>query len=113
MQGTLSEDVLPGLLRELYVGRKTGTLQLKRGDERRGVRFRKGNIIRADTNVKEERLGETLVRLGQLSQTDLDRATELVLREKRRLGEVLIDLGVMDKDHLDDAMALHVREILL
>jgi len=113
MQGTLSEDVLPGLLRELYVGRKTGVLYFIRGEERRGVRFRKGNIVRADTNVKDERLGETLVRLSLLGQVDLGRATEIVLREKRRLGEVLADLGVMDKEHLDEALALHVREILL
>jgi tetratricopeptide (TPR) repeat protein len=113
MQGTLSEGALPGLLRELYVGRKTGMLSFVSGDERRGVRFRKGNIVRGDTSVTEDRLGETLVRLGLLSPIDLTRATEIVVLEKKRLGTVLVDLGVMDKDRLDDAIAIHVREILL
>ncbi len=113
MHGSLSEGALPGLLRELYVGRKTGMLYFVRGEERRGVRFRKGNIVRGDTNVKDERLGETLVRLGMLTQVDLDRATELVVLEKKRLGTVLIELGVLDKDKLDDVIAIHVREILL
>jgi tetratricopeptide (TPR) repeat protein len=113
MNGSLSEGVLPGLLRELYVGRKTGMLYFVNGDERRGVRFRKGHIIRADTNVKVERLGETLVRLGLLTQTDLDRATEIIIRDKKRLGVVLQELGVLDKDRTEEAIAIHVREILL
>jgi hypothetical protein len=34
MKGQLSEGVLPGLLRDLYVGRQTGTLRCARNDER-------------------------------------------------------------------------------
>src|SRR5262245_23458442 len=110
MQGALSQGVLPGLLRELYVGRKTGILYFLKADERRGVCFRKGHIVRADTNVKEERLGETLMRLGKLSADDFARASEVVVREKKRLGAVLQQLGILDKDGLEEALAAHVRE---
>jgi tetratricopeptide (TPR) repeat protein len=113
MKGTLSEGAIAGILRELYVGRKSGLLNFTKGGERRSVRFYKGNIIHADTNVKDERLGETLVRRGLLSAADLKRATGFVLRDKRRLGEVLKEMGVLDKDQLEDALALQVREILL
>jgi tetratricopeptide (TPR) repeat protein len=112
MKGSLSEGAIAGILRELYVGRKSGLLHFTRGSERRSVRFYKGNIVHADTNVKEERLGETLVRRGLLSAADLKRATGFVLRDKRRLGEVLQGIGVLDKDQLEDALALQVREIL-
>ena len=60
MKGSLAEGALPGLLRELYVGRKTGVLHFSAGEERRSVRMRRGHLIHADTNVKEDRLGETL-----------------------------------------------------
>lgn len=112
MQGTLSEGVLPGLLRELYVGRKSGILHFTSGDEERGVRFRKGNIVNANTSVEEERLGATLLRNGLLPETELARATEVVLRDKKRLGVVLQELAVMDRDRLEDALAIHVREVL-
>ncbi len=112
MKGTLSEGAIAGILRELYVGRKSGLLHFTKEGERRSVRLYKGNIIHADTNVKEERLGETLVRRGLLSASDLKRATGFVLRDKRRLGEVLQEMGVLDKDQLEDALALQVREIL-
>lgn len=113
MKGSLAEGVLPGVLRDLYVGRKSGLLHFLRDDERRSVRFRHGHIINADTNVRRERLGETLVRLGQLTQQDLDRATEVVIRDKKRLGAALQELGIMDLGRVEDALALQVREVLL
>jgi len=113
MKGTLSEGAIAGILRELYVGRKSVLLHFTRSDERRSVRFHKGNIVHGDTNVKEDRLGETLVRQELLSAADLKRATGFVLRDRKRLGVVLRELGILDKDKLEDALALHSREILL
>src|SRR6266581_9333046 len=113
MKGTLSVGVLPGLFRGLYVGRKTGMLHFLKGEERRGIRCQKAVIVRGDTNVKEDHLGETLVRQNLLSQADLDRASEIVGRDRKRLGVVLQELGIMDRDRVEEAIALHVREILL
>jgi hypothetical protein len=112
MNGTLAEGVLPGLLRELYVGRKTGLLHFTQGNELRSVRFRGGTIVNAQTNVAADYLGEVLVRKGLLTAADLGRATEVVLREKKRLGQAFIELGIMDQDRLEDAMAFQVHEIL-
>jgi hypothetical protein len=113
MQGSLAEGLLPTVLRDLYVARKTGFLHFNREGERRSVYFSKGNIVHADTNVREERLGETLVRQGLLTEADLKRATGFVLRDKKRLGAVLVELDILDGDRLEDALAVHVREILL
>ena len=68
MKGPLAEGVLPGVLRELYVGRKTGNLHCVNGSERRSVRLERGTIVNADTNVTEDRLGEILVRIYHESQ---------------------------------------------
>lgn len=113
MNGSLAEGVLPSLLRVLYVGRRTGLLHLNRGEQRYTVLLRRGDIVSARTDVKTERLGETLVRLGWLSETDLERATERVAKEGKRLGQALQELGILEKDRLEEALALHVREILL
>ena len=83
-----------------------------RGEERQSLRFRRGHIVNAHTNVLEERLGEMLVRRGLLSEADLARATEIVVRDGRRLGEVLAELGLIDANGLEDAIALHVHEML-
>jgi tetratricopeptide (TPR) repeat protein len=112
MTGELAEGVVPGLLQEIYVGRRSGTLNLMRGDERQSLRFRGGHIVNAHTNVVEARLGELLVRRGLLSEADLEKATETVVREHRRLGEVLVELGFLTPGGLEDAVALHVHEML-
>jgi curved DNA-binding protein CbpA len=113
MQGTLTPGVLPGLLRDVYVGRKSGLVHFTRGDERRGVRFRRGHIANASSSAAEDRLGEVLVRLRVLSQADLERATAVMLKDKKRLGIVLQELGVMSREKLEESLVLHVREILL
>jgi tetratricopeptide (TPR) repeat protein len=112
MRGALAEGVVPGLLREVYVGRRTGTLTLARGKERQSIRFRHGHIVNAQTNVEEERLGEMLVRRGLLSEADLALATTAVREGGRRLGEVLQERKLLDAGGLGDAVALHVHEML-
>jgi len=84
MRGELAEGVVPGLLRELYVGRRDGTLTLARGEERQSLRFRHGHIVNAHTNVVEERLGEMLVRRGLLSAADLDRVAPNAINDNVR-----------------------------
>jgi curved DNA-binding protein CbpA len=110
--GEIAEGILPELLRSIYVERRSGTLHLVRGQEEQSLRFRRGHIVNATTNVKEDRLGEMLVRRGHLTEADLARATEVVVSEKRRLGEVLAELGLLDKDGLEDAIAVHAHEVI-
>jgi tetratricopeptide (TPR) repeat protein len=113
MQGTLQEGVLPLVLRTVYVERKTGPLHVTRGAERASVCFTQGNIVYGQSNIKECRLGETLVRHALLTEWDLERARDVMKVTGRRLGEVLLDLGILDASGLEDALAIHVREVLM
>ncbi len=112
IRGALWEGVLPGVLKTLYVGRRTGVLTFVRGDERCGVRFRLGNILSADTSVRENRLGERLVRQGRLTPADLKRTLGFALRDRKRLGAVLMDLGLLDAAGLEEAVTGHAYEVL-
>jgi tetratricopeptide (TPR) repeat protein len=113
VKGTLGEGVLPSVLRELYVGRKTGVLRFTQGAARRTIHFVKGSIVNAASEVPAEHLGEVLVRLGRLTRADADRAGEAARRENKRLGAVLMELGLFNQDQLGDALALHAHEILI
>ena len=44
MRGELWEGVLPGILRDLYVGRRTGRLTFTSGDEFRALHLRHGHM---------------------------------------------------------------------
>ena len=110
--GQLAEGVIPPLLRDVYVGRRTGLLSFVRGWERRSVRFISGNIVHADTNAPGGHLGDLMVRHGLLQREDLSRALALSRRTGRRLGVVLIDEDLLDRSLLDDAVELHVVDTL-
>jgi tetratricopeptide (TPR) repeat protein len=113
MKGTLTEGALPALLRAVYVGRKTGILHFKRGADVRSVRFRQGHILSAQSTVRNEHLGEVLVRNELLTQAELDRAGARKRATGKKLGETLQEMGLIEREHLEDALALHVREVLL
>jgi tetratricopeptide (TPR) repeat protein len=112
MKGTLAEGVLPTVLQAIYVGKQTGILHVSRDDTRRSLFFREGALVHAGTNVREERLGETLVTLGFLKPEDLKRATETVVRENKRLGHAVRDMGLLDQERVEVALTEHARMVL-
>jgi tetratricopeptide (TPR) repeat protein len=113
LTGELAQGILPGVLRTLYVERRTGLLTVTRQAEQGSVCFIRGNIVYGSTTIKECQLGETLVRHGILRQQDRERAGAMVSATGQRLGQILLDLGLLDADGLEDALALQVREVLL
>ena len=112
IRGPLWEGVLPSVLRRLYVERKTGRLSFQRGLESHAVRFRHGHIVNADTNVRQDRMGELLVRQGALTPARLKGALDRVHREGRLLGSILVEQGLLDAQGLEEAVAAHVRHVL-
>jgi tetratricopeptide (TPR) repeat protein len=112
MIGALAEGVLPPVLQAIYVGRESGILHVSREDARRSLYFKRGALVHAGTNVREERLGEVLVRQGFLKPEDLKRATELLVRENKRLGLALVELGILTKDRVELALTEHARLVL-
>jgi DnaJ-domain-containing protein 1 len=112
IQGPLWEGVLPSVLRKLYVERRTGRLSFQRDVERHSVRFQNGHIVNAETNVREDRMGELLVRQGRLTPPDLKRALGFALRDRKRLGVILMEMGLLDAQGLEEAVAAHVRHVL-
>lgn len=108
----LYQGVLPEVLRELYVGGRTGTLDLKRAGEVRSLRFWKGNVVHGRSNVTEEHMGEVAVREGLLSAKDLERANAVTAKKRLRLGQVLKDLRIMTDAQVEELVALHARVVL-
>ena len=100
------------LMRDIFVSGRTGHLHFTRPKEWRSLRFLKGQILHATSDVEGEHLGDVLVRYGLLAQEDLERARRVVLSERRKLGTVLDSMGIMAKEELESSIKLHVREVL-
>jgi tetratricopeptide (TPR) repeat protein len=100
------------LMREIYLGRKSGHLHFTHGKGRRSLLIHSGHILHGTSDVVGEHLGDVLVRYGLLEQPELNQATRIVLKDRKRLGAVLAEQGLMDTERLSNAVSLHVREIL-
>jgi serine/threonine protein kinase len=100
------------LLRDIYVGGKSGHLHFTAGRSCRSLRIFKGQILYGTSDADGEHLGDVLVRYGMITEADRLRAVQKVLQERRRLGESLVGDGLLEQERLEEALGLHVREIL-
>ncbi len=113
LEGTLEPGRLPGLLRELYAGRRSGLLRLSAAEGERILALRDGRPLQATSAAPGEDLGDRLVQSGLLAAVDLQRARHLVAAGGQRLEQALIELGALDAATLAAPVAEHARELLL
>jgi curved DNA-binding protein CbpA len=99
-------------LRDIFFGKKTGSLVFRCGEIAKYFFFDKGAIIQVKTNQKDERLGEILFKLERLSQEEHARLDDYV-EPSTNIGEVLKTQGVISEQDLSDALAQQVRDSLL
>ncbi|MBL8151384.1 MAG: DnaJ domain-containing protein, partial [Blastocatellia bacterium] len=66
----------------------------------KSIYFEQGAIVYAKSTLREDRLGETLIRVGRITQTDFDRATTVMKQDGIRFGAALIKLGKIDEVEL-------------
>lgn len=111
MRGDLTQDSLPDILRAIYRQRKSGSLRLVQGQTRKEIFFELGAMIFASSNCKEDRIGETMLRHGFLSQNDYQRVQSHMGRGKR-FGKVLVDLGIITERELIMNVTIQILDII-
>ncbi len=94
MHGSLNEDSLPTVFRRLYAGAKSGILHLSRDGLSKRIYFREGAISFAGSDIEEERLGESLIRVGGIKRSDLENALQVVKQTGQSLGKTLVEMGL-------------------
>lgn len=98
----------------LSAERKSGDLEVRSGTITKTVYFDHGRIVFAASNLRRDRLGESLVALGSITDEEFERASTLMRRERtRRFGEALVRAGVMDTSELGRSVARQVSRIVI
>jgi tetratricopeptide (TPR) repeat protein len=101
-------------LRRLAVERRSGDLQVRSSKLVKTVFFDHGRIVFAGSNLKKDRLGESLVALGQITDEEYVRAQAVMKVDRRkRFGEALVQAGVLDKNQVGRSVARQVNRIVL
>lgn len=110
----LSTTPVAHALRLLSADRRSGDLQVNAGRAVKTVFFDRGRIVFAASNLKKDRLGESLVDQGRITPEQYRQAEALLQAGRnRRIGEALVESGAFQKSELGRMVARQVDRILL
>ena len=109
LKGQLQHFSLGELFQTLALNQHTGCLILKHEDAEKSIYFSNGTISLLSTG-RSMRLGEILLRDGQITPEDLEAACEEQKKGGKLLGRILIDHGHITVEELRRAIS---RQILI
>src|SRR6187455_1954866 len=95
----LSATPIAEPLRQLAVERRSGDFQVQSGRAVKTIFFDNGRAIFAASNLKKDRLGESMVAHGRITAEEF-RQAEALLKRGRRLGDALIEAGLVQKSEI-------------
>ena len=114
MSQELQSHLLSEEIRSVLAMGKTGILEVSSRQAGKGIYFRAGQVVFASSSLEEDRLGESLIRLGRISRADFAAAYRLEMgRRKRRIGQALVGAGLISEDELGKLVAHQVESIIL
>jgi serine/threonine protein kinase/curved DNA-binding protein CbpA len=112
LHGTLAETAVAGLIREIYAARGTGILHFEREGASKRIYFKTGSVVFANSDVNEDRLGEFLIRQGEIDRALFDRVSEAMRRTGQRMGKTLTDLGLFSNEQVKEFVRRQVQGII-
>jgi CheY-like chemotaxis protein len=89
------EDNLPELITAFHLAQQTGELTLQKGKVKKTIYFEKGRPCFAISNLVTDRFGPFLVRVGKITQAQLELVTAAADKTGRRTGDVLVEMALL------------------
>ncbi len=113
ISGSLEDVSVADVMQFIHLGQRTGTLMLRRDDERAMIGFHKGKLVSAGS-PNTPRLGELLTRGGLISNDQLEQAmqTQVVEEHERSLGQILVSNDAIQQDSLRRAVGQQIEETI-
>jgi tetratricopeptide (TPR) repeat protein len=114
LEGPLKEFHIQDVFQLLDLGRKSGVLRVTSELRQASgtVSFERGGVVAASL-ANSQPIGSRLVRLGKISEQDLDRARALQESgDPRRLGDILVANGVIARRELDRQLKGQIEDTI-
>lgn len=111
--GSLRDVPLAEVLRKVATEERSGDLQVNLGTGIKSIYFDNGFIVFAASNLKRDRLGESLIERGRISRHEFALASMLMKGSKRKFGQALVQAGVMSEEELGKQVAGQVNRIVM
>ena len=105
-------DHFPDLITAFHLAQQTGELTVQKGKVKKTVYFEKGRPCFAISNLIADRFGPFLVRVGKITQAQLDLCAAAAEKTGRRTGEVLVEMGLLKDTEKLYYVAQQVKAII-
>ncbi len=113
LSGDFSTMPLKDLVAYLGNRRATGVLRVGRGEVRKLIQLRRGQIVSASSNQPREHIGQFLVNQGHLSMEQLAQAHATQRETRFLMGKILVMIGLVPEQTVRDTLRLKFSETLL
>jgi hypothetical protein len=110
LEGNLACFEVPDLLTFLNLGRRTGALVMERADYETKLYLREGRPVFASSTSEQLRFGTMLVKMGKLSEADMERLTSG--QRGARIGQVLLQEKILSEEELAVLLKVQVSEVI-
>jgi hypothetical protein len=112
LKGNLRTMALPDVLQWIALGRKTGSLHVRRGATETRILFREGSVFSSWSNDPRHSLGQYLIRDRQVSEEQLFKALLAQERGGGLIGSILVGEGVLAENDLRQTLAFKAEETI-
>ncbi|CAB1063297.1 hypothetical protein D1BOALGB6SA_8080 [Olavius sp. associated proteobacterium Delta 1] len=97
----------------VYTSKANGIGAIKTNGISKNLVFNEGRLIRAATTLREERIGNLIVKKESLSPATLNRLLIDARKQGKRIGQFLVEKGVLSHDALQELLLLQNEQILI
>lgn len=111
--GAYSPVVLTEVLKRTADESRSGALQVVSGPSVKTVHFGMGKVRFAASNIRNDRLGESMLAHELISMRDFELASEKMRQAGCRFGEALMQLGRLTESELQRELAIQIQRIVL
>ena len=112
LQGSLSQETLAGVIRGLYIDRKSGILHIQRDETKKRIYFKKGSMIFANSDVNDDRIGEFLIRGGAIDRASFEMAAKVAKETGKRFGKTIVEMGYMTAEDMQARVTEQIQAII-
>ncbi|MFH1702296.1 MAG: DUF4388 domain-containing protein [Nitrospirota bacterium] len=112
LKGNIKDSSIPKILVYLNRNRKTGTLKVMAPAFTKKVYLHKGDAVFASSTDEDDRLGETLTKVGKITMEQYDTSVEILKKTGKRQGEILVELGYLTPQEIIWGVKYQIRDII-
>ena len=111
--GFISEVPFLFFLYAIYTNKVNGIGAIKANGVSKNLVFQEGRLVKAATNLREERIGNIILQKERLTPATLDMLVNDAAGQGKKIGQYLVEKGLLSLDALQEVLSLQMEQILV